>query len=201
MSALYSNKWISTAKVNVNYDIIAPLQYSGTWYVNSGNTLSGPDQTFTPSQFTLDTSVPTINAAMLLNPSTSYFAITAPVTGIYAFVWTTRGSTGPLTTGSTFQTIVYTYVGAHVLNGTSIANLGSQPGVNYRPGMQQMSYTTASGNSTTLSFHQSCTPTIYLKAGDVVAPWIGGGNGNSSGSMDTSLSTNKFSVTLIRQTA
>jgi hypothetical protein len=198
MSVAYIKQLVPSG--TTNNDIISPLQYSGTWYVNAATTLSGPDLTFTPSQMTLDTSVPNINATTLLNSSTSYFSIKAPVSGMYACIWTIRGTTGAMTTSGTFSTIVYTYIGAHVLNGNSISALGTQPGVNYRPGMEQMTYSTPSGNNTTYNFHQSTTPTIYLKAGDIVAPWLGGGYGNGAGSLDISTSANKFSITLIRQT-
>jgi len=200
---LYSSQIVSSGKLKLSNSIISPQQYAGTWYVNNAPALSGSDLTFTPSQMTIDTASPNINASALLSGNTSYFAIAAPVTGVYAFCFTSRGNTGNLTfSGSqVFQTAVWTYIGLHKYNGTNISNLGTAPPVQNRPGMQQMTYATPSSNNTTYVFHQSATPTILLSAGDIVAPWIGGGIGNSAGSLDVSTSVNKLTVTLLKQTA
>lgn len=173
------------------------VQYSGKWLLNTNVTGSSGDRTFTPAQFTLDSTHKNVNAAALLSANTTYFAIQFPVQGEYVVTFGHRGSL-PIAANTNYD--VWSYIGAHVYNGTNYAALGTPPSLGRRHSNLQNTWTNATANSQTWVVHHTPCITKEYNKNDVVAPWIGSNSSSYSAVGSSSEPVTFFEVTLLKQT-
>lgn len=167
--------------------------YQGSWYLNANYSPGSGDRTYAPNLWTLDTTFMNVNASSLVSSNANYFAMVAPVQGLYSFTHHIRVS------GSVSSPIeIWSYLALHIYNGTTYSALGSGVPLAQRPSFFQSTFAT----STTNVVHTpSCV--LELKMGDTVAPWFGcSGTGYSvQGASSLASASTRFTVSLLKQTA
>lgn len=177
------------------------VQYAGAWALNTNvNRTAGGDYEFPPSAFTNDTvTFNNVNAAALVNPSTTTFAITFPVSGKWSISWYHRMV---LNMNASTTVVAATYLSGHVMNGLSSTALGTPSPTERRPAEQDTFITNTATNGASPSIQQTASVVQEFKAGDTIAPaaYAAAPSWYSFGNATPQNSSSRLTVTLLQQT-
>lgn len=203
MSLFGSNLTTPTTGMIVNGGgVYEPVKYAGEWYYNiatDSRTASG-DFEFPKNNWSLNTSTYlNVNATALVNPSTTAFALTAPVRGIWKITYHFRGS---ITVPASSTMSYAAYISAHTLNGVAGTAIGTVATVPMRIAEFDSTITNTATGTYGPPVHMTLVAEREMLVGDTIAPsfFTQASNWAITGATAPSGMLSRISMFLVKQT-